>query len=40
MTGDGGVTANDVLNSYYGRDMAADFGKYQRQLCNKCHLMD
>jgi hypothetical protein len=29
-----------VLNSYYGRDMAADFGKYQRQFCNKCHLMD
>lgn len=40
MTGDGGVTGNDVLNSYCGRDMASDFGKYQRQLCNKCHLQD
>jgi hypothetical protein len=40
MSGDGGVTANDVLNSYYGRDMASDFGTYQRQFCNKCHLMD
>ena len=40
MSGDGGVTGNDVLNSYYGRDMVSDFGKYQRQFCNKCHLMD
>jgi hypothetical protein len=38
--GDGGVTGSDVLNSYYGRDMVADFGKYQRQLCNKCHVRD
>ena len=39
-TGDGGVTGNDVVNSYYGRDMVAIFGKYQRQLCNKCHMLD
>lgn len=38
--GDGGVTGNDVLHSYYGRDMIAAFGKYQRQLCNKCHVQD
>lgn len=38
--GDGGVTGNDVLNSYYGRNMVAEFGKYQRQLCNKCHSQD
>lgn len=38
--GDGGVTGNDVLNSYYGRDMLSEFGKYQRQLCNKCHIQD
>jgi len=38
--GDGGVTGNDVYNSYYGRDMVADFGKYQRQFCNKCHVLD
>jgi hypothetical protein len=36
--GDGGVSGNDVVNSYYGRDMAAEFGNAQRQLCNKCHL--
>lgn len=38
--GDSGVNGNDVLNSYYGRNMTAEFGKYQRQLCNKCHAMD
>ena len=38
--GDGGVTGNDVLNSYYGRNMAAQFGPYQRQFCNKCHMQD
>ena len=26
--------------SYYGRDMAAEFGEYQRGLCNKCHVKD
>jgi hypothetical protein len=38
--GDGGVSGNDVVNSYYGRDIAAEFGEAQRQLCNKCHLKD
>ena len=38
--GDGGASGNDVANSYYGRDMAAEFGETQRQLCNKCHLKD
>lgn len=37
---DGGVTGNDVLNSYYGRNMLEEFGKYQRHLCNKCHIQD
>lgn len=26
--------------SYYGRDVAAQFGPYQRSFCNKCHLRD
>jgi len=38
--GDGGASGNDVVNSYYGRDMAAEFGEAQRQLCNKCHVQD
>ena len=25
---------------YYGRDIATDFGAYQRSLCNKCHVQD
>ena len=25
---------------YYGRDIATDFGDYQRSLCNKCHAKD
>jgi hypothetical protein len=37
---DGGVTGNDVLNSYYGRNMVAQFGAEQRSLCNKCHMQD
>jgi hypothetical protein len=37
---DGGVSGNDVVNSYYGRNMASEFGNAQRQLCNKCHLKD
>jgi predicted CXXCH cytochrome family protein len=40
QTGDQGVTGNDVLNSYYGRNIAAEFGEYQRQFCNKCHFQD
>ncbi|RJR15258.1 MAG: cytochrome C [Nitrospiraceae bacterium] len=39
-SGDAGVSGKDVLNSYYGRDMAAHFGLYQRSLCNKCHVQD
>ncbi|MDH4029135.1 MAG: cytochrome C, partial [Nitrospirota bacterium] len=38
--GDSGVTGNDVLNSYYGRNMSAEYGDYQRQFCNKCHIQD
>ena len=38
--GDGGAIGNDHINSYYGRDMAAEFGETQRQLCNKCHVKD
>jgi hypothetical protein len=34
--GDGGVTGNDVTNSYYGRV----FDPAQRSLCNKCHGQD
>ncbi|MBI4847363.1 MAG: hypothetical protein HY808_02120 [Nitrospirae bacterium] len=25
---------------YYGRNIVAEFGSYQRQLCNKCHQRD
>lgn len=39
-TGDGGITGNEVTNKYYGRDMTADFGDYQRSFCNKCHIND
>jgi hypothetical protein len=37
---DGGVTGDDVLNSYYGRDIETDFGEGQRSFCNKCHVKD
>ncbi len=37
---DSGITGNDHLNSYYGRNMTDTFGNYQRQLCNKCHIKD
>ncbi len=40
MTGDGGVTADDITSSYYGRVIATDFGNGQRSLCNKCHIQD
>jgi len=36
-TGDTGATANDVYYSYYGRNIATEFGAGQRQLCEKCH---
>jgi predicted CXXCH cytochrome family protein len=35
--GDGGVTPTDVFYSYYGRNIAAEFGSGQRQFCEKCH---
>ena len=38
--GDTGVTGNDVLYSYYNRDIATAFNPEQRSLCNKCHLKD
>jgi hypothetical protein len=37
---DGGATPGDELNSYYGRDMVAQFGEAQRSFCNKCHIKD
>jgi hypothetical protein len=37
---DGGATPGDELNSYYGRDMVAQFGAGQRSFCNKCHVKD
>ena len=27
-------------SDYYGRDIATDFGDYQRSLCDKCHVQD
>ena len=27
-------------SDYYGRDIASDFGDFQRSLCNKCHVKD
>jgi hypothetical protein len=35
--GDGGVSGNDVLNSYYNRNIATEFGTGQGQFCEKCH---
>lgn len=40
MASDTGVTGDDVVNSYYGRDMLTEFGEFQRGLCNKCHVQD
>jgi hypothetical protein len=34
---DMGAVANA---DYYGRDIATEFGDYQRSLCNKCHVKD
>ena len=39
-SGDDGAGPWDGWNSYYGRDVAAEFGPYQRSLCNKCHVQD
>lgn len=35
--GDVGATSNDVFYSYYGRDIASEFGAGQQQFCEKCH---
>jgi predicted CXXCH cytochrome family protein len=35
--GDSGATTTDVLNSYYGRDIALEFGSNQGPFCQKCH---
>jgi hypothetical protein len=35
--GDSGVTGSDVLDSYYGRAIAGEFGSGQRSFCEKCH---
>lgn len=35
--GDSGATASDVENSYYGRDIAVEFGAGQGPFCEKCH---
>lgn len=40
QAGDAGAAGNDDMDSYYGRDVVAQFGSYQRSLCNKCHLKD
>jgi len=37
---DDGSIALDKTNSYYGSDMVAQFGEYQRSFCNKCHPQD
>lgn len=34
---DGGVSGNDLLFSYYGRNIGAEFGLGQTQFCAKCH---
>jgi len=38
--GDHGAGGGDAQASYYRRDLAAEFGSYQRSLCNKCHALD
>ncbi|MBE0616823.1 MAG: hypothetical protein IH608_02695 [Proteobacteria bacterium] len=40
LQSDSGASAQDERNSYYGRDLIAEFGAYQRSLCNKCHALD
>lgn len=35
--GDTGATADDVYYSYYGRDIATEFGAGQGPFCEKCH---
>lgn len=35
--GDGGLAGNDVLHSYYGRNIPIEFGPDQGPFCQKCH---
>lgn len=35
--GDVGASPTDPYYSYYGRDIAAEFGSGQGQFCEKCH---
>ena len=37
QAGDAGVSANDVYYSYYGRNIATEFGPAQGPFCEKCH---
>jgi len=37
QTGDEGVAGNDVLYSYYDRDIGTEFGSGQGPFCEKCH---
>jgi hypothetical protein len=34
---DAGVSGNDILYSYYGRNIGAEFGAWQQSFCEKCH---
>lgn len=36
---DNGVTGNDIYYAYYGRDIAAEYGAFQRSFCEKCHTI-
>jgi hypothetical protein len=36
LTGDGGASADDIANKWYGRTISAE----QRSFCNKCHVQD
>lgn len=38
--GDGGLSGNDVYHSYYGRNLASEFGSDQGPFCEKCHGSD
>lgn len=35
--GDGGLAGNDILYSYYGRNIPIEFGPGQGPFCEKCH---
>jgi predicted CXXCH cytochrome family protein len=35
--GDGGSSGDDVLSSYYGRNISSEFGPLQGPFCEKCH---